>query len=98
MDFRYKRNIVAEDGGNGAGKQCTGKNGGSLIIRVPRGTVVRTAETREIIQDMSGTNPSSLPGGATGAGATSTLPPPPGRTPQFAKRRSAGKSGRCCWS
>ena len=40
-------------GGNGAGKQCTGKNGAPLIIRVPRGTVVRDAETREIIQDMS---------------------------------------------
>ena len=27
MDFRYKRKYVAENGGNGAGKQCTGKNG-----------------------------------------------------------------------
>ena len=53
MDFRYKRKYVAENGGNGAGKQCTGKNGAPLIIRVPRGTVVRDAETREIIQDMS---------------------------------------------
>ena len=95
MDFRYKRKYVAENGGNGAGKQCTGKNGAPLIIRVPRGTVVRDAETREIIQ---GTNPSSSAGGATGAGATSTLPPPPGRPPSLPRPVCPARSGRCCWN
>ena len=37
MDFRYKRKYVAENGGNGAGKQCTGKNGAPRTT-VPRGT------------------------------------------------------------
>lgn len=98
MDFRYKRKYVAENGGNGAGKQCTGKNGAPLIIRVPRGTVVRDAETREIIQDMSGDEPFVLCRGATGAGATSTLPPPPGRPPSLPRPVCPARSGRCCWN
>ena len=54
MDFRYKRKYVAENGQDGSGKRCSGKDGQPLVIRVPRGTVVRDAETREIICDMSG--------------------------------------------
>lgn len=38
MDFRYKRKYVAENGMDGQGKRCTGKDGADLILRVPRGT------------------------------------------------------------
>ena len=89
MDFRYKRKYVAENGGNGAGKQCTGKNGAPLIIRVPRGTVVRDAETREIIQDMSRGQALRLPG-ATGLGCLD-FATPTRQTPQFAKAGLPGK-------
>ena len=41
MDFRYKRKYTAPNGENGQGKRCRGKNGENLIIKVPRGTVVR---------------------------------------------------------
>ena len=53
MDFRYKRKYVAGNGQDGQGKRCTGKDGEDMILSVPRGTVIRDAETREIIQDMS---------------------------------------------
>lgn len=53
MDFRYKRKYTAPNGENGQGKRCRGKNGENLIIKVPRGTVVRDLETNEIIKDMS---------------------------------------------
>ena len=56
MDFRYKRKYTAGNGADGAGKRCTGKDGEDLVIRVPRGTIIRDAETQEIIQDMSQTN------------------------------------------
>ena len=45
MDFRYKRKYAAAPGGDGQGSRCTGKRGENLIIQVPRGTVVRDAET-----------------------------------------------------
>ena len=53
MDFRYKRKYTAPNGENGQGKRCRGKNGENLIIKVPRGTVVRDLATNEIIKDMS---------------------------------------------
>ena len=53
MDFRYKRKYVAGNGVDGQGGRKTGRDGESLTIRVPRGTLVRDAESGEIIKDMS---------------------------------------------
>ncbi len=53
MDFRYKRKYVAPNGMDGQGGRCKGKRGEDLIIKVPRGTVVRDSETNEVIKDMS---------------------------------------------
>ena len=91
MDFRYKRKYVAENGGNGAGKQCTGKNGAPLIIKVPRGTVVRDAETREIIRDMSDDEPFVLCRGGNGGWGNKHFATPTRQTPQFAKAGLPGK-------
>ena len=57
MDFRYKRKYTAENGMDGQGSRKFGKSGKPLTIRVPRGTLVRDAETNEIIQDMSSSEP-----------------------------------------
>ena len=43
MDFRYKRKYVAPNGADGMGGRKSGKDGASLTIRVPRGTLVRDA-------------------------------------------------------
>ena len=91
MDFRYKRKYVAENGGNGAGKQCSGKNGAPLILKVPRGTVVRDAETGEIIQDMSGDEPFVLCRGGNGGWGNKHFATPTRQTPQFAKAGLPGK-------
>ena len=66
MDFRYKRKYVAGNGMDGQGKRMSGKNGQSLTIRVPRGTLVRDAETNEIIKDMSDSEPFILCKGGKG--------------------------------
>ena len=57
MDFRYKRKYVAGNGVDGQGGRKSGKDGQSLTIRVPRGTLIRDAETGEIIKDMSDSEP-----------------------------------------
>lgn len=53
MDFRYKRKYTAGNGMNGQGKRCYGKDGETLYIKVPRGTIVRDTETGAIMHDMS---------------------------------------------
>mgnify|MGYP000834170742 CR=1 FL=1 len=41
MDFRYKRKYTAPDGENGRAKRMSGADGDDLVIRVPRGTIIR---------------------------------------------------------
>jgi len=49
--FRYKRNFKAQNGGSGQGQNKAGKNGKSLTIEIPPGTVVANADTGEIVRD-----------------------------------------------
>jgi len=53
VDFRYSRLYRAENGEKGMGKNCKGKNGKDLIIQVPVGTIVKDADTDEIIGDLT---------------------------------------------
>ena len=66
MDFRYKRKYSAENGADGQGKRCSGKDGQSLTIRVPRGTLIRDRESGGIIHDMSDDEPFVLAKGGRG--------------------------------
>ena len=52
VDYRFVQHFRAENGENGMGKFCHGKNAKPLIIKVPRGTVIRDEETGNIIADM----------------------------------------------
>ena len=92
MDFRYKRKYVAENGVDGAGQRKSGKDGKSLVIRVPRGTLVRDAETNEIIQDMSGSEPYILCRGGKGGWGNTHFATPTRQAPRFAKSGLPGES------
>lgn len=52
ISFRYTQHFKAENGGNGSGKNCSGKAGEDLIIKVPCGTIIRDAESNGIIADI----------------------------------------------
>jgi GTP-binding protein len=52
VDFRYKRLFRAKHGEHGKGKECTGKKGQDLIIKVPVGTLVYDVETEECLIDL----------------------------------------------
>ncbi|GAB6095479.1 GTPase ObgE [Desulfatiferula olefinivorans] len=52
-EFRYRKQIKAEDGGSGSGQQKHGKNGADVIVDLPVGTVVTNVETGEIIHDFT---------------------------------------------
>ena len=92
MDFRYKRKYTAGNGSNGAGKKCTGRDGEDLVLRVPRGTVIRDAATREIIQDMSGDEPFVLCRGGRGGWGNQHFATPTRQVPRFAKAGLPGES------
>lgn len=51
-DFRYEQHFRAANGENGSSRFCHGKNAPDLIVKVPRGTIIRDAETGKIIADM----------------------------------------------
>ncbi len=92
MDFRYKRKYTAENGQPGAGARCKGKNGRDLIIRVPRGTVVRDLETGAVIQDMSQVEQYVLCRGGRGGWGNQHFATPTRQVPRFAKPGLPGES------
>lgn len=81
-DFRHIRKYCAQDGEQGGKRNCRGKNGEDIIVKVPEGTVVKELESGKIIADMSGENrrQTLLSGGKGGNGnqhyATSTMQAP----------------------
>ena len=81
-DYRHVRKYRAGDGENGAKRNCRGKNGNDLILKLPAGTVVKEWESGKVITDMSGGNTRFvlLTGGRGGNGnqhyATSTMQAP----------------------
>ena len=78
-DFRHIRKYKAQDGEQGGKRNCRGKDGEDIIIKVPAGTVIKEAESGKVIADMSGDNTRQilLKGGRGGNGnqhyATSTM-------------------------
>lgn len=52
VDFRYKRHYKAERGRHGEGKNKYGASGEDLVVRVPAGTLIKDADTGELIADL----------------------------------------------
>ncbi len=51
-DVRYKKTIKADDGKSGSGNNCYGRNGEDFIIIIPAGTVIKDAQTEELLADI----------------------------------------------
>lgn len=85
IDFKYKKKYAAQRGENGGAKHCTGKNGEDLIIKVPRGTLVRDANTGRIIADLSKKDRQIIAKGGNGGKGNSVFKSPTRQIPRFAK-------------
>lgn len=85
IDFRYKRKYVAERGQNGSARNCTGKSAPPLIVKVPRGTIVREASTGRIMADMSSDEPKILAKGGNGGKGNVHFATSTRQIPKFAK-------------
>ena len=92
IDFKYKKKYTAQNGQNGSGKRCTGKSAPDLVIRVPKGTLVKDAETGRIMADISGADPVILAQGGNGGWGNSHFATATRQIPRFAKSGAAGES------
>jgi GTP-binding protein len=93
MDFHYKRAFAAENGQDGGTRNCTGRDGADVVIKVPAGTIVRDAASGKIMADLAaaGDRRIIIKGGKGGKGnqhfATAAR-----QAPRFAERgRQAGE-------
>jgi GTP-binding protein len=90
--FRFKREFKAKNGGHGQGRRKTGKNGEDLIIEIPPGTLIKDAQTNDILKDITQPDESFIvaKGGRGGQGnyrfKTSTH-----RVPRFAQPGEPGQ-------
>lgn len=92
IDFRYKRKYVASNGQDGSSKNCTGKSAEPLIVKVPRGTLVREANSGRVVADLSGDEPVIIAKGGNGGKGNARFATPTRQIPRFAKPGFEGES------
>lgn len=85
IDFRYKRKYVAEKGQNGGGKNCSGRNAPDIVVKVPRGTVVKEIKSGRILADLSTDEPAVIAHGGKGGRGNAHFATSTRQIPKFAK-------------
>lgn len=90
-DFKYKRKYKAPKGGDGSGSRRNGKKAEDLIIKVPRGTVIREAESGAVMSDMSTDESFVAAKGGKGGWGNTHFATPTRQTPRFAKPGQPGE-------
>ena len=85
VDFKYKRRYFAPNGEPGRSSNCSGKNAQDLIIYVPKGTVIKHAESGRVMADLSGPEPVVVARGGKGGWGNQHFATPTRQIPRFAK-------------
>lgn len=96
MDFRYKRKYAAPNGEDGKATNSSGKHAKDLIIRVPRGTLIRDMETGLIMADISSKEPVVVAKGGRGGWGNQHFATPTRQIPKFAKPGKEGEKFDIC--
>jgi GTP-binding protein len=91
IDFRYRREYKARAGERGRGSNMSGRDGEPVILKVPPGTQVVNAETKELLVDLTEGDFVALPGGRGGKG-NARFTSATRRTPRFAEEGRYGQS------
>ena len=84
-DFRYKRKYAAKNGLPGEGNKKHGKNGADLEIKVPRGTIIKEANSGAVMADMSKTERFVAAKGGKGGWGNRHFATPTRQVPRFSK-------------
>lgn len=92
MEFKYKTKYFAPEGEPGGRKNCSGKGGENLVIRVPQGTLLREKGTGRILADISGDEQVVIARGGRGGWGNQHFATPTRQIPRFAKPGTDGES------
>ncbi len=94
LHLRWYKNVLAENGGNGSGDNCTGHYGKDIVIEVPLGTIVRDEETGEVEAEVmrDGEEIIFMPGGQGGRG-NAYFKSATNQTPEYAQPGQPGLEG-----
>ncbi len=90
-DFRYKRKYTAENGKNGDKGKRNGKKADDLIIKVPRGTIIKEVESGIIMADMSDNDSFVAAKGGRGGWGNNHFATATRQAPRFAKNGTPGE-------
>lgn len=90
-DFKYKKKYIAENGQNGGTNNCSGKSGKNLIIKVPRGTLIKDAKSGKIIYDICSKDPVIIAKGGKGGKGNAHFATPTRQIPRFSKPGAQGQ-------
>jgi GTP-binding protein len=95
VDFRYKRHYKADRGEHGQGKNMHGKSGEDLIIRIPVGTLIKDADSGQVLADLTehGQRVIVARGGRGGRGNARFISNI-NKAPRLAEK---GEPGIACW-
>ncbi len=85
IDFNFKKKYVAQKGENGSSKNCSGRGAQDVVIKVPRGTVIKEFRTGRILADMSGDEPVVIARGGKGGRGNAHFATSTRQIPKFAK-------------
>ncbi len=92
LDHRYQKHYRAERGEHGKGKNRHGRNGRDKIIKVPVGTVVKDADTGQVIADLTGPGQSVVVArGGRGGMGNARFATPTNQTPRYAQPGQPGE-------
>jgi GTP-binding protein len=92
LDFKYRKKYIAVRGVHGQGARKTGRDGADVVIDVPCGTIVRNAETNEIIADLTGEDQEILIArGGKGGRGNQHFATPTRQAPRYAEPGQKGE-------
>ena len=92
IDLKYKRKFIAQNGQNGGTNRCFGKSAPDLVIKVPVGTVVKNAESGQVMADIVDETPVIIAHGGKGGWGNSHFATPTRQIPRYAKPGIPGES------
>lgn len=93
LDFKYNLKFFAEDGVAGSNSLKDGRSGNDIIIQVPVGTIIKDAETNEVLFDLDQKDMKVLVcAGGKGGRGNSNFATPTNQTPRYAEDGTPGEA------
>ncbi len=93
-EFRYKKNVRAEDGVNGGKQNLYGRNGKDLVIQIPVGTQITNLLTKESFEVMDTTSKVLLAKSGKGGRGNNEFKTATNQTPYYAEKGEPGEEKR----